>query len=156
MEENKNVLFNQDDLIEETNNNEGQTNLENGYTEELDFSALKEAPTENVEPEPVPLEPQIEEQPVEPQPEEQVVEPEKEQTEEPVDVGQVYKNNSINENPMGRIKLNKAKETQQEQIDPASIKLDFKGNKNLKYVLVLGLFLFIAVIVIPLFITKFI
>ena len=57
---------------------------------------------------------------------------------------------------MGKIKLNKQEEVQQEEIDPASIKLDFKGNKNLKFVIGLGILLLLAVILIPLFITKMI
>ena len=141
MEENNNVLFNQDDLVQP----EPQNNLENGYTEELDFlqPAMEQA---TVAPEPVqeeaPVAPVYQEAPVEDAP----VEPPK-----PTYMGGKQ---AINENPMGKIKLNKEEESVQEQIDPASIKLDFKGNKNLKFVIALGILLLLAVIIIPMILFK--
>lgn len=58
----------------------------------------------------------------------------------------------INENPMGKIKLNNEEEVEHEYIDPKTIKIDLKGNNNLKFVIVLGILLLIAIIVIPLII----
>ena len=229
-ENNENVLVNQDDLIEEQPNNE-KSNLENGYTEELDFSALTPEPVKD-EVEPVAVEESTEDAaPVEPASEEAVepvevsetddslasvyepfpsmdnvpiipegeVEESAEEAVEPVEVSEtddslasVYEpfpsmdnvpiipgapeeasaeetpvpvesetqaeekpvKPLINENPMGRIKLNKHKDKPTENIDPASIKLDFKGNKNLKYVLALGLLLLVAIIVIPIIVAN--
>ena len=188
-ENNENVLVNQDDLIEEQPNNE-KSNLENGYTEELDFSALTPEPVKD-EVEPVAVEESTEDAaPVEPASEEAVepVEvsetddslasvyepfpsmdnvpiipgaPEEASAEEtPVPVESETQAEEkpvkplINENPMGRIKLNKHKDKPTENIDPASIKLDFKGNKNLKYVLALGLLLLVAIIVIPIIVAN--
>lgn len=136
MEENKNVLFSQDDLIEEPKKEEPQSNVESGYTEELDFlqNAVQQAaePVAPVEPEPV-------------------------YEEAPVDTPVAQENTSvekqeINENPMGKIKLNKEEEKTVEQVDPASIKLDIKGNKNLVYVVVLGILLLAIVFIIPMFV----
>lgn len=67
---------------------------------------------------------------------------------------EVKENKPINENPMGKIKLNTTEEKEEEKIDPSTIKLDFKGNNNLKYVFVLGLILLIAIFLIPVLITK--
>ena len=157
MEEEKNVLFSQDDLI----NEEPQNNLENGYTEELDFlqPAVEQATQEPVAP--VAPEPVYEEAPVEQEKPTPVYEeaPVETYDDENGDVKPVVSKSvkqEINENPMGKIKLNKQEEVQQEEIDPASIKLDFKGNKNLKFVIGLGILLLLAVILIPLFITKMI
>ena len=164
MEEEKNVLFSQDDLI----NEEPQNNLENGYTEELDFlqPAVEQATQTPVAPEPVyeeasvTPEPVVQETPVAPQPT-PVYEaaPVETYDDEIGDVKPVVSKpvkQEINENPMGKIKLNKQEEVKQEEIDPASIKLDFKGNKNLKFVIALGILLLLAVILIPMFVTKMI
>lgn len=144
-EEKNNVLFSQDDLISEPTN-EAPNNLENGYTEELDFlkPQVQQAMETPVAPEP------IYDAPVEPVP----VEPTYAEKQEAVPTQS--QKTDINENPMGKIKLNKQEEQPVEQIDPATIKLDFKGNNNLKYVIILGIILLIVVIVIPMFVTKFI
>ena len=55
----------------------------------------------------------------------------------------------INENPNAKITLNKEEE-ETEQIDPKDIKVDLKGNKSLMKVLLIGLFLLIIIILIPL------
>lgn len=153
MEEEKNVLFSQDDLI----NEEPQNNLENGYTEELDFlqPAVEQATQTPVAPEPV-----VQETPVAPQPTPVYEAAPVETYDDAIgDVKPVVSKpvkQEINENPMGKIKLNKQEEVKQEEIDPASIKLDFKGNKNLKFVIALGILLLLAIILIPMFVTKMI
>lgn len=60
------------------------------------------------------------------------------------------KDYSYNENPMAQIKLNN-EEVEEEQIDPKDIKVDIKGNKSLWYVLGLGLFLLVVILVLPYF-----
>lgn len=115
-------------------------NLENGYTEELDFSNIKEEMEKaKQEVKPVPLEPMYEEAPVETYDDivnNRKIEDKKLDTE-------------INENPNAKVTLNKEEE-EPEQIDPKDIKIDLKGNKSLMKVLMLGLFLLIIIILIPL------
>lgn len=114
-------------------------NLENGYTEELDFSNLKEEIEKaKQEVKPVPLEPMYEEAPVETY--EDVVNNRKIEDK---------KETKINENPSAKITLNKEEEEEVEQIDPKDIKIDLKGNKSLMKVLMLGLVLLIVIILIP-------
>lgn len=143
MEEKNNVLFSQDDLMEQPNE-VPQNNLENGYTEELDFLQPEIQKAEEVQP--VPVEPNYEEP--------QAEQPKYEDTVAAQQITVQNKDIIMKENPMGKIRLNKQEEKKEEQIDPASIKVDLKGNKNLTYVLILGLILLIAVIIIPMFITK--
>lgn len=112
-------------------------NLENGYTEELDFSKINEEMAKQ-EVKPVPTEPIYEEAPVETYDDivnNRKIEDKKVDTE-------------INENPNAKITLNKEEEP--EQIDPKDIKVDLKGNKSLMKVLLIGLFLLIIIILIPL------
>ena len=78
-------------------------NLENGYTEELDFSNLQEEMNKIKEVQPVPLEPIYEEQVVNEQPYVESVEENKE-TEVP----------TFNENPNAKVVLNKAEEVVEE------------------------------------------
>ncbi len=140
MEENSNVLFNQDDLVEEPKNN-----VENGYTEELDFLQPAVAQATQPEVQPVKPEPVYEEAPVETY------------DDELGDVKPVVSKpvkQEINENPMGKIKLNKEEEKPQEKIDPSTIKLDFKGNRNLKFVIALGILLLLAVFILPIIVTN--
>ena len=113
-------------------------NLENGYTEELDFSKINEEMAKQ-EVKPVPTEPIYEEAPVETYDDivnYRKIEDKKVDTE-------------INENPNAKITLNKEEE-EPEQIDPKDIKVDLKGNKSLMKVLLIGLFLLIIIILIPL------
>ncbi len=113
-------------------------NLENGYTEELDFSKINDENGKQ-EVKPVPTEPIYEEAPVETYDDivnNRKIEDKKIETE-------------INENPSAKITLNKEEE-EPEQMDPKDIKIDLKGNKSLMRVLLIGLFLLIIIILIPL------
>ena len=113
-------------------------NLENGYTEELDFSKINDEMAKQ-EVKPVPSEKIYEEAPVETYDDivnNRKIEDKKIDTE-------------INENPNAKITLNKEEE-ETEQIDPKDIKVDLKGNKSLMKVLLIGLFLLIIIILIPL------
>lgn len=114
-------------------------NLENGYTEELNFSNIKEEMEKaKQEVKPVPLEPIYEEAPVETY--EDVINNRKIEDK---------KGTEINENPSAKITLNKEEEEEVEQINPKDIKIDLKGNKSLMKVLMLGLVLLIVIILIP-------
>lgn len=105
-------------------------NLENGYTEELDFSNLQEEMNKiKEEVKPVSLEPVYE----------QPVEEENNETKVP----------NFYENPNAKVVLNKAEEEVEEQINHKDIKIDFKGNKTLIRVLVLGGILLLAIILLP-------
>lgn len=107
-------------------------NLENGYTEELDFSNIQEEMNRiKEEVKSVPLEPVYEE----------VSEPLISETEK-VDA-------TFNENPNAKVVLNKAEEEVEEQISHKDIKIDFKGNKTLMRVLMLGGILLLAILVLP-------
>lgn len=112
-------------------------NLENGYTEELDFSNLQEE-MEKIKEEvkPVPLEPMYEE----PEVKEVPLEPVYEEKEEDED---------INENPYAKITLKKDEE-QIEQISHKEIKVDLWNNKSLIRVLLLGLVLLLVIVFLPL------
>ena len=159
MEEQKNLLVSEDDLITEPINT--NSNLENGYTEELDFSNLTNEINNQsfneqvVEPIPsVPLEPIYEEYnnvDVSNNIESSNVENVENVSSE---IDNTVLDKKINENPMGKIKYKTGvEEVEQEKIDPSTIKLDFKGNNNLKYVIILGMILLFAVFAIPFIIT---
>ena len=115
-------------------------NLENGYTEELDFSNLQEEMNKIKEVQPVPLEPIYEEQVVNEQPYVESVEENKE-TEVP----------TFNENPNAKVVLNKAEEVVEEEINHKDIKIDLKGNKSLMRVLLIGLVILVAIFLLPLY-----
>jgi len=112
-------------------------NLENGYTEELDFSNLQEEMNKIKEVQPVPLEPIYEEQVVNEQPYVESVE----KVEEP----------TFNENPNAKVVLNKAEEVVEEEISHKDIKVDLKGNKSLMRVLLIGLVILVAIFLLPLY-----
>ena len=163
MEEQKNLLVSEDDLISEPIDN-GVSNLENGYTEELDFSNLSNEMSNRsfneqvVEPRAaVPLEPIYEENnnevntEVTPSTMESASSVVENNVEDSIDNSSIDK--KINENPMGKIKFKTATEEVEEHIDPSTIKLDFKDNNNLKFVIALGLILLIAIFAIPFIIT---
>lgn len=107
-------------------------NLENSYTEELDFSNIQEEMNRiKEEVKPVPLEPVYEE------PSEPLI-----NSDEKVDA-------TFNENPNAKVVLNKAEEEVEEQISHKDIKIDFKGNKTLMRVLMLGGILLLAILLLP-------
>ena len=87
------------------------------------------------------------------QPAEEPVQTEYTEAVQPAETEELIDNDAIdrdiNENPMGKVKLNNEVEEEHEYIDPKTIKLDFKGNKNLMFVILLGVLLLVAVILLP-------
>ena len=55
--------------------------------------------------------------------------------------------------PDAKIKLNfnQTEESEEEEIKLSDIKLDIRGNKNLKYVIGLGLLILVFIVLLPLF-----
>lgn len=146
MEDEKvNLLVSEDDLIPD----EKQNNIDKQYTEELDFSNLdeelakakEEAEKIHEEVKPVPLEPVYN----------AVDEPEYDDSNPAIASKPSYvAPKEVNENPAGKIVLNNEEEKPVENINPKDIKVDFKGNKPLLFVLGLGLFILLIIFLLPL------
>lgn len=143
MDENKvNLLVPEDGLIND--------DVEKQYTEELDFSNIQEEidKVKNETIKPVPVEPVYEDAaPVEPLYDDSP-------KIDSVPVEPVYEeptNTSYNpgENPSAKVVLNNTVEEEKEEINHKDIKVDLKGNKSLWYVLGLGLFLLIIILLLP-------
>lgn len=124
-----------------------ENNIENQYTEELDFSNIEEEieKAKNDTIKPVPLEPIYDDAaPVEP-PYDDNPKSDNSQIEPIYEENKEY---NLNENPSAKISLVKDEQPVVKQED---IKVNIKDNKSLIYVLLLGLFLLIMIFVIPYF-----